>query len=188
MISPPTASRRSRGELPLLLARRSGALEAARALQAEIRSEEFNPCWMLCGDRETLVYLDLSTSGRPYIEALGPGVYVLENRPLGPGPKADLVRAHLGAPPSELDALTRRLESLLASHEIPSTVGTHGDTRLPETGAACVHAGSYGTRSAQIVIVPDRGAPRIRFTDGPSCENPWRDLPAELQFSSSSGR
>jgi hypothetical protein len=94
------------------------------------------------------------------------------------------VRVLLGQPPCELDALTHRLESLLASHEIPPAARTRGDARPPETGAACVHAGPYGTRSAQIVIVPDRGAPRIRFTTGPSCEHPWQDLPAELQYPS----
>ena len=116
MIMPPTVPKRSRGELPLLLARLPGALEAARALQSSIRSEEFNPCWMLCGDRDALAYLDLSTSGRPHVEALEPGIHILENRPLGPSPKTDFVRALLGQPPGELDALTRRLESLLASH------------------------------------------------------------------------
>ena len=184
MIMPPTVPKRSRGELPLLLARLPGALEAARALQSSIRSEEFNPCWMLCGDRDALAYLDLSTSGRPHVEPLEPGIHILENRPLGPSPKTDFVRALLGQPPCELDALTRRLESLLASHEIPPAARTRGDGRPPETGAACVHAGPYGTRSAQIVIVPDRGAPRIRFTTGPSCENPWQALPAELQYPS----
>jgi hypothetical protein len=183
MTVPPTVPRRSRGELPLLLARVPGALEAARALQSSIRSEEFNPCWILCGDRDALVYLDLSTPGRPRVEPLDPGIHILENRPLGPSPKTDFVRAQLGEPPSDVDALTRRLESLLASHEIPPAARTSEDRGPRGTGAACVHAGSYGTRSAQIVIVPDRGAPRIRFTRGPSCENPWHDLPAELQFS-----
>src|ERR1700690_4251367 len=40
----PALPRRSRGGLPLLLARSPGALDAARALQPSIRSEEFNPC------------------------------------------------------------------------------------------------------------------------------------------------
>jgi uncharacterized protein with NRDE domain len=181
---PPIAPKRSRGELPLLLARLPGALKAARALQSSIRSEEFNPCWMLCGDRDALVYLDLSTSGRPHVEQLEPGIYILENRPLGPSPKTDFVRALLGQPPCEHDALTRRLESLLASHEIPPAALARADGRPPQTGAACVHAGPYGTRSAQIVIVPDRGAPYIRFTTGPSCENPWQALPANLQYRS----
>jgi uncharacterized protein with NRDE domain len=184
MIMPPTVPKRSRGELPLLLARLPGALEAARALQSSIRSEEFNPCWILCGDRDALVYLDLSTSGRPHVELLDPGIHILENRPLGPSPKTDFVRALLGKPPCDLDALTRRLESLLASHEIPPAARMRGDGRPSEASAACVHAGPYGTRSAQIVIVPDRGAPRIRFTTGPSCENPWQALPAELQYRS----
>jgi uncharacterized protein with NRDE domain len=183
MSTPPVVPKRSRGELPLLLARGRGALEAARALESSIRSEEFNPCWMLCGDRDALAYIDLSMPGPPRVEALEPGMYALENRPLGPSPKADLVRTRLGELPGELDALVRRLEWLLASHEIPPAAGPDGvDCRL-ETGAACVHAGPYGTRSAQIVIVADRGAPRIRFTAGPSCTAPWQELPPELRFS-----
>jgi uncharacterized protein with NRDE domain len=177
MMAPPMVPKRSRGELPLLLARLPDALEAARALQSSIYSEEFNPCWMLCGDRDGLAYIDLSGSGRPRLESLEPGIHVLENRPLGPSPKTDFVRAFLGKPPRKLDALTRRLESLLASHQIPPAARIGGDDRPLETNAACVHTGAYGTRSAQIVIVSNHGAPRIRFTTGPSCTTPWQDLP-----------
>jgi uncharacterized protein with NRDE domain len=184
MIAPPAVPRRSRGELPLMLARFPGALEAARALQSSIRSEEFNPCWMLCGDREAVAYIDLSAPGRPRVEPLDPGIHVLENRPLGSSPKTDFVRAFLGTLPSELATLTRRLESLLASHEIPPAARIPGDGRPIETAAACVHAGMYGTRSAQIVIVSNRGAPQIRFTTGPSCTSPWQELPPALEFSS----
>jgi hypothetical protein len=182
MIAPPPVPRRSRGELPLRLARFPGAVEAARALQSSIRAEEFNPCWMLCGDRDALAYLDLSTSGPPRVELLDPGIHVLENRPLGQSHKTDFVRALLGTPPSDIDTLIRGLESVLASHEIPPGARTRGDGRPPETSAACVHAGSYGTRSAQIVVVPDRGAPRIRFTTGPSCINPWLELPPDSWY------
>jgi uncharacterized protein with NRDE domain len=182
MISPSTVPKRSRGELPLLLARIPGAHEAARALQSSIRSEEFNPCWMFCGDRDALLYLDLSAAGPPRVESLEPGIHILENRPLGPSPKTDFVRALLGDPPFDVEALNRRLESLLASHEIPPAARTSRDARRLETAAVCVHAGPYGTRSAQIVIVPDRGAPRIRFTAGPSCTHPWQELPPELRF------
>jgi uncharacterized protein with NRDE domain len=182
LIAPPSPPKRSRGELPLLLARLPSALEAAHALQSSIRSEEFNPCWMLCGDRDALAYVDLSAPGRPRVEPLEPGIHVLENCPLGRSPKAEYVRAFLGAPPRELDALTRRLELLLASHEIPPAARTVGDDRPLELSAACVHAGSYGTRSAQVVIVTDRGTPRIRFTTGPSCTSVWHDLPPSLRF------
>jgi len=183
-IGPPAGPRRSRGELPMLLARSAGALDAARALESSIRSEDFNPCWMLCGDRHALAYLDLSAPGRPRVEALAPGIYILENRPLGPSSKTDFVRALIGEPPQEVDALIHRLESVLASHEIPPAARRREDARPLETTAACVHAGLYGTRSAQIVIVPDRAAPRIRFTEGHPCTSPWQDLPPELQFPS----
>jgi hypothetical protein len=121
-----------------------------RTFQSSIRSEEFNRCWIVCGDRDAIAYLDLSPSGRPRVESLDPGIHILENRPLGRRPRP--------------------------------TAGTRADGRPPEAGAACVHAGTYGTRSAQIVIVPERGAPRIRFTTGPSCEHPWQPLPAGLQY------
>jgi uncharacterized protein with NRDE domain len=184
LMAPPTVPKRSRGELPLLLARFPDALEAARALQSSIHSEEFNPCWMLCGDRHALAYIDLSVSGRPLVEPLAPGIHILENHPLGPSPKTDFVRTFLGNLPCELDGLIRRLESLLASHEIPAAVTMRELGRPLETTAACVHAGSYGTRSAQIIVVPDHGAPHIRFTAGPSCTSPWQELPPELQFPS----
>src|SRR5262245_3129230 len=77
LITLPTVPKRSRGELPLLLTRFSGALEAARALESSIHSEEFNPCWILCGDRNALTYIDLSASGRPRVEALEPGIHIL---------------------------------------------------------------------------------------------------------------
>jgi uncharacterized protein with NRDE domain len=188
MIAPPTPPRRSRGELPFLLAQVPGALEAARSLQSSIRSEEFNPCWMLCGDRDDLAYIDLSAPGPPRVEQLEPGIHVLENRPLGPSAKTDFVRAFLGQPPNELVALTRRLESLLASHEIPPAARGDESDRPLATGAACVHAGAYGTRSAQIIIVPAHGAPEIRFTDGPSCTSPWQELPPTLRFPSEVAR
>ncbi len=184
MIAPQAGTKRSRGELPLLLARAPGAIDAAQELQSSIRSEEFNRCWMLCGDRDALDYIDLSASGRPRVQPLEPGIHILENHPLGRSPKADFVRTFLGTPPRELDALTDRLEALLASHATPPAARGRGDARPLETGAACVHAGAYGTRSAQIVVVSDRGAPRIRFTAGPSCTSPWQDLPPELRFPS----
>src|SRR5690606_29097670 len=99
-------------------------------------------------------------------------------------PKTDFVRSLLAEPPSDLEALTRRLEWLLALHDSPPERVENGDVRARERGAPCVHAGAYGTRSSQIVVVPDRGAPRIRFTAGPPCTSPWQDLPADLQFPS----
>ncbi|MFO0748190.1 MAG: hypothetical protein U1F43_21400 [Myxococcota bacterium] len=45
--------------------------------------------------------------------------------------------------------------------------------RPPPTWAACVHAGSYGTRSSRIVLVPPSGAPRLWSADGTPCVTPF---------------
>ena len=93
--------------------------------------------------------MDLTGSGPPRPRPLGPGLHILENKPLeAPSAKVDAVRAALG---TAFDALA--LQRALASHE---------------TGA-CVHAGEYGTRASSIVFVPADGLPRFRYTAGPPC-------------------
>jgi uncharacterized protein with NRDE domain len=141
--------RRSRGELPLRLAAHPSAAAAAEALAREIVAEAYSPCWILVGDRESLLYVDLTGEGPPRPQALPAGLHVLENKPLeAPSAKVDAVRATLSP---AMD--TAALHAALASHE----------------SGACVHAGEYGTRASSIVIVPPEGRPRFHYTDGPPC-------------------
>ena len=91
------ATRRSRGELPVFLARHRDAASAVEALVASARPSHYNPSWLLVGDRRRLLSVDMtgrSTAGdRPVAAELGPGVHVLENRPPGaPSAKVDHVR------------------------------------------------------------------------------------------------
>jgi uncharacterized protein with NRDE domain len=162
-------ARRSRGELPLIATAAADARGAAEALGA-LRAGDFNPCWMLVGDRRALYYVDFS-GGAPSVRALGPGLHVLENRSLGAAsPKVDRVqRAAAAALSARGAALVDRLRGVLADHEIPD-----GDdpARPRETFAACVHAGYYATRSAQVIVVPPDGAPRVWSADGPPCTTP----------------
>lgn len=63
------------------------------------RPADYNPAWLLVGDRTSLYALDMTGAGddRPCVEQLGPGVYILENNPLhADSPKADHVRELLG--------------------------------------------------------------------------------------------
>ncbi len=175
------ATRRSRGEIPLLLAAHRSAAEAASALAATLRPEAYNPCWILVGDRDGLLYLEIA-EGRPIApRSLPPGLHVLENRPLDtPSPKVDLARRSLpNLAALAADAIEPALQRLLASHEVPppSEPLPGEPTRPPETFAACVHAGPYGTRSSTIVLVPRarRPAPLVRFTRGPPCAAPFED-------------
>ncbi|HVO31631.1 MAG TPA: NRDE family protein, partial [bacterium] len=116
------ASKRSRGALPLRLAGHSRAAEAVAAFRDEVDSGDYNPCWMLCGDRQSLAYIDLTVPATPVVESLPPGIHILENRPLhAPSPKADAVRAALaGCERWRGDELLSALERILRDHAIPA--------------------------------------------------------------------
>lgn len=177
-------AKRSRGALPLLLAQHGTAAEAAAALVHSVDPAEFNPCWILVGDRDSLFYLELSAGFPLEATSLGPGLHVLENRPLSaPSPKVDWVRSAL--PDLErlpAEQLLPALERVLRSNEIPpgvrDAVAAEGPPFRPfETFAPCVHAGPYGTRSSMIVLVPRarRARPDIRYTDGAPCVSGFQE-------------
>ena len=169
-------SKRSRGELPLILAARGRAADAAAAF--DLAPVEFNPCWLLVGDRDALFYIDMTAGDAPAVERLAPGITVLENRALGESsPKAESVTTALDGLAAWRGAtLVERLAAVLASHVVPdrARAGERTDDWKPvELEAACVHAGSYGTRSSTIVVVPPRGLPEVHHTDGPPCTTPF---------------
>src|SRR3954447_10307839 len=47
-------AKRSRGELPIALASHASAAAAVDALVAELRPSDYNPAWLLVGDRDAL--------------------------------------------------------------------------------------------------------------------------------------
>jgi hypothetical protein len=119
----------------------------------------------------------------PAVTRLPPGVHVLENRPPGSrSPKAART-GHL-----MLEGLTLRrpqllrfLEAMLSSHLVPAGATAGGPGAEPPRPAAhqtaCVHAGSYGTRSAFIGMLDHLGQPpHIMVADGPPCRTPFRDV------------
>ena len=167
-------SRRSRGVLPLFLASHRDAPSAVKAFRETFRPADFNPAWLLVGDRDTLFYLDMSRGDAPAVTQLPPGLHILENRALGDeSPKVDYVRAALAGTESRTGTeLLERLREVLRDHTIPPRPPYL--TRPIQTEAACVHAGPYGTRSSTIVTVGERL--RVWFTDGPPCTAPLREL------------
>jgi len=173
-------SKQSRGKLPMLLAAHTTAAAAVEELRALCPSD-FNPCWLLVGDRESLFYVDMTSGDAPSVERLEPGIHILENRGLHEDSvKAEQVAATLtGVASWRGPALVDNLASVLASHTIPerARVGERSDSWKPvETEAACVHAGPYGTRSATIVVVPADRRPAIHNADGPPCTTPFTDV------------
>jgi uncharacterized protein with NRDE domain len=167
-------SKRSRGDLPLALARHASASAAVEALVADSTPAEYNGCWLLVGDRTSLWFVDFTdASGGPArARALAPGFHILENRALGePSPKVDLVRAALGEPrrAADVDAAFR---AVLADHRVPE------DDERPNS-ANCVHLDTFGTRSSCLVRVADRpSVPRMWVAAGPPCTTPYEDVGA----------
>jgi uncharacterized protein with NRDE domain len=163
---------RSRGELPLRLVRHATAKAAVQAFVQEVDPRDYNPCWILVGDRESLFYLEVWTGAELVARELPPGLHILENRPLGaPSPKVDYVLAALPESPRLGRGWLRVIASTLASREIPPAARASDDRRSVEVEAACVHAGSYGTRWSGIVALgATQSAPRFCFSDGPPCE------------------
>lgn len=155
-------SKRSRGELPLALARHRSAPEAVAALLEQYRPADFNGAWLLVGDRASLFFVDFTGSGEGSARELPPGVHALENRALGePSLKVDLVREMVGQPVSG-DDVVAAFRRVLCDHRIPE-----GEER--PNAANCVHLESFGTRSSCLVRVPALGLPRLWVAPGPPC-------------------
>ena len=176
------ASKRSRGELPLALAGHRDAASAAEDFVARFRPADYSPAWLLVGDRDALFFIDLTGDASVGVEELEPGVHVLENRPLhAPSAKVSHVRALLTpVTPRSHESLVAGLVSVLADHHQPrddDPPDEIGGPRPPETLAACVHAGEYGTASAPIVTVPHARAarPRLCYSGGPLSQSALRD-------------
>lgn len=191
-------ARRSRGELPLLLARHASADEAVAELAATLRCEDYNPCRLLVADRASLHYVEVEGAGAPRVQRLRPGLHVLENNPLTPrSPKAEMTRRALaGLDPTPHGELPVRLQALLANHHVaegalpealPTTPPSFPSSaqgqplkepafvRPPALEATCVHAGPYGTRSSTIVLVGAAPAPpAVHYTDGAPCTSELR--------------
>ena len=174
-------TKRSRGEIPIALARCRTAEAAASWFVESISPADYNPAWVLVADRDGLFYLDMTgeaAAARP----LPPGVHAIENRPIdADSPKAEMVRArvqHL----TEVrgDDVVDAMRSILSSHQTPERAPEGAPTDASrQVGAACVHTEKYGTRwSAVIRVPPSAGPPLISYTDGPPCIT----APADASF------
>jgi uncharacterized protein with NRDE domain len=180
----PDRAKRSRGELPLHLVGHATAREAVEAFVERIRPGDYNPAWLLVGDRTHLFYVDVTGDDHATAEELPAGVHVLENRPLHePSPKADRVRHLLGASADGAPGPSARVDDLatmLGDHERPCAGAPPSDDERPlevEARTICVHdpADGYGTRSSNIITVsgdPSR-EPSVRYTDGAPCAARW---------------
>jgi uncharacterized protein with NRDE domain len=177
----PDAARRSRGRLPLLLLAHDRVEEGMERFLSEVRSDDYNPAWLMAGDRDRLFYLEVGVKGRPSGRELDAGTYVLENVPLdSPSPKVAFVRSAIGS--SGPSRLWESLPAILSSHHVPGArdIATDGDApdRLIDTYAPCVHTPRYGTRSSTMIRLAASAStpPEVLVADGPPCTTPFQDM------------
>jgi uncharacterized protein with NRDE domain len=167
-----------------MLAGHRRADAAVAALVRTVRSDLYNPAWLLVGDRDSLFAVELHGEGPARSRQLEPGIHVLENVPLGePSPKVDRVRGLLSTARSTGAPLWDAVRSVLADHVVPEADPPADDdgqslVRPAATRAACVHTEEYGTRSAAVIRVPSTGGaqPDMEVADGPSCTTPFVDV------------
>ena len=176
---------RSRGELPLMLAAQSTADAAVAHLLDVVVPGQYNPAWLLVGDRRSLWSVELTTDLAPTARSLGPGIHVLENVPLGaPSPKAERVCSQVLEAAAGGSSLWPVLPGILVDHALPDGAATatfDDDERSPRpaaTLATCVHTDGYGTRSAALVRVPgaEGAVPEVLVADGPPCTAAFVDV------------
>ena len=178
-------AKRSRGEVALAIARHDSARRGLDALVHDRRPGEFNPFWMLVGDRESLYFLDSTACDEFTVTELGPGIHVLENSPIDVvTPKSRYVTDRFGHhAPTDDQSTQAAMMDVLRDHTIPPRASdrpTDGSVARPGLFACCVHSDGYGTRSAALVTVPkSRAAPiSVRACNGPSCVNEYLDYGA----------
>ncbi|HEX3981203.1 MAG TPA: NRDE family protein, partial [Acidimicrobiales bacterium] len=111
----PDRTKRSRGELPLMLAGHRSAEEGVTELVGRIHAGQYNPAWMLVGDRSSLFYVELADDRDPVVHPLPPGIHILENVALeSPSSKVGQVRRRLATAAAAGEPLWPALRSVLA--------------------------------------------------------------------------
>jgi uncharacterized protein with NRDE domain len=151
-------TKRSRGELPVALAGHRDAASAVEDFVTRFAPADYNPAWILVGDRDSLFALDMTAGGRPTAMTLDPGVWILENNPLGsPSRKVDHVQALLGNIEALWGAaLVGRLRSVLADHRVPGASESNTMAAAPEAAAP--------EAAAPEAAAPEAAAPGERAT------------------------
>jgi uncharacterized protein with NRDE domain len=166
----------------LIAADQRSARDAVATLSRRVRPGQYNPAWLLVGDRYSLYHVELALDRAPAVRKLDPGIHVLENAGLNdPSPKVDRVRSLVEAGPPG-PARWTALSTILADHTLPDVDALqvyerNNIERRLATLASCVHTDDYGTRSAALVRIPsDRArAPDLMVSDGPPCTAPFVD-------------
>jgi uncharacterized protein with NRDE domain len=172
-------AKRSRGKLALDVLG-AGSVDAALALVSRVDAREYNPFNLLFGDARSLHVAYARGEVQAKVEALATGIWVLNNDTIGSRDFPKASRAHdLVAPVATQpwSSLAPKLMTALGDHTLPpeSAVPEPEPTArlsrqtLRALQALCVHTPLYGTGSASLLAIAERGVRDYRFAPGPPC-------------------
>jgi uncharacterized protein with NRDE domain len=175
----PIASKRSRGELPMLaLAERSAADAAARI--GALGGETYNAFNLLVADRHE-AWVAQNHDDEMRITPLAPGLHLVSNLDVDDPTCPKIARSHVRFAAAG-DAFTADRDETRFRDALHAIVADHTltlDPRLPDAlGAICVHAGRFGTRCSSLLFLDEAGRWRHWFADGPPCERTYEPAPA----------
>jgi uncharacterized protein with NRDE domain len=179
-------SKRSRGQL-VLEALATGSVEAALEWLEGVDAREYNPFNLLVGDARALHVVYARGEARVMVEALPPGIWVLNNDTIGSRdfPKANRAKELVTPFAREgWESLAGKLMSALGDHErppideisAPPPGSPLSRELLRELQALCVHTVPYGTSSASVLAIGEDRALDYLFAPGPPCVTPFRSV------------
>ena len=174
----PIASKRSRGELPLLALAAGSAAEAA-AVIGGLRGETYNAFNLLVADREQ-AWVAQNHDDAMRLVPLSAGLHLISNLDVDDPTCPKIARSHVRfaaageafARDGDAAAFRRALRDIVADHTLTL------DPRLPDAlGAICVHAGRFGTRSSSLLFLDDAGGWQHWFAPGAPCVSAYAPAP-----------
>ena len=170
----PDASKRSRGELPMLALAAGSAAAAATRIRA-LAGDAYNAFNLLVADRDG-AWVAQNHAGGIRVTPLDRGVHLVSNLDVNDPTCPKIAHSHTRFV-SAGEAFARdRDESRFreALHAIVSDHTLSLDPRLPDAlGAICVHAGGFGTRCSSLLVLDDAGGWQHWFAPGPPCERAY---------------
>lgn len=170
----PLASKRSRGELPML-ALQAGSVATAAARIRALDGDVYNAFNLLVADRDEAWVAQNHADG-VRLTTLPPGLHLVSNLDVNDPTCPKIARSHTRfaeageafARDRDEDRLRRELHAIVADHTLTL------DPRLPDAlGAICVHAGRFGTRCSSLLFLDESGRWRHWFASGPPCERAY---------------
>lgn len=166
----PIASKRSRGELPMLALGAGSAAAAGRVVRA-LDGDAYNAFNLLVADRGE-AWVAQNHEAEMRLTPLARGLHLVSNLDVDDPTCPKIARSHARFAAAGA-AFTADRDDARFRAELHAIVSDHTltlDPRLPDAlGAICVHAGRFGTRCSSLLFLDEAGRWRHWFAPGAPC-------------------